>query len=62
MYTVGTLDGIDPHAICCLPAWIEYSFASGLNGEELWRLQSAVSCPITVFREVYCVLVLVMVD
>jgi len=41
--TAGTLDGIDPHAICCLPALIEYSFASGCYREKLWRLQVVVS-------------------
>jgi hypothetical protein len=42
--TVGTLDGIDPHAICCLPASIEFSFASGCYREKPWRLQVVVNC------------------
>lgn len=36
-----------------LPADIEYSFASGLYGEELLQLQGACSCPITAFKVVY---------
>jgi hypothetical protein len=45
IFTVGTPDGIDANAICCLPASIEYSFASGCYREKLWRLQNVVSCP-----------------
>jgi hypothetical protein len=48
VYLVGILDGIDPYAICCLPASIEYSFASGFYRDKRWRLQVACSCLITV--------------
>jgi hypothetical protein len=50
VYLVGILDGIDPHAIYCLLALIEYSFASGFHRNERWRLQVACSCLITVLR------------
>jgi hypothetical protein len=53
---VGIPDGIDPHAICCLPASIRHSFASKLYRDERWRLQVACCCSLSQYKDAFAVI------